>query len=52
MALHTYASGSKFVLPSRYDAEGCMSNATLNRVTQIVAERAKAAGLPLDVDLQ
>ena len=24
-----------------------MSNATLNRVTQIVAERAKAAGLPL-----
>jgi len=25
-----------------------MSNATLNRVTQIVAERAKAAGLPLE----
>jgi len=48
VALHTCAAGSKFVLPSRYDADRCMSNATLNRVTQIVAERAKAAGLPLE----
>ena len=48
VALHTCAAGSKFVLPSRYDAERCMSNATLNRVTQIVAERAKAEGLPLE----
>jgi hypothetical protein len=37
VALHTCAAGSKFVLPSRYDADRCMSNATLNRVTQIVA---------------
>jgi integrase len=26
----------------------CMSHATLNRVTQIVSERAKAAGLPIE----
>lgn len=48
VALHTCAAGSKFVLPSRYDADCCMSKATLNRVTQIVAERAKVAGLPLE----
>ena len=47
-ALHTCAVGSKFVLPSRYDADRCMSNTTLNRVTQIVAERAKTAGVPLE----
>lgn len=45
MALHTCAAGSKFVLPSRYDADRCMSRATLNRVTQIVVERAKTAGV-------
>lgn len=48
VALHTCAGGSKYVLPSRYDADRCMSQATLNRVTQIVAERAKTAGLPLE----
>jgi len=48
VALHTCAAGSKFVLPSRYDADRCMSKATLNRVTQIVSERARAAGLPLE----
>jgi len=48
VALHTCAAGSKFVLPSRYDSDRCMSHATLNRVTQIVAQRAKAAGLPLE----
>jgi len=48
IALHTCAADSKFVLPSRYDADRCMSNATLNRLTQIVAERAKAVGLPLE----
>jgi integrase len=36
VALQTCAAGSKFVLPSRYDADRCMSRATLNRVTQIV----------------
>lgn len=47
VALHTCAAGSRYVLPSRYAADRCMSKATLNRVTQLVAERAKAAGLPL-----
>jgi integrase len=41
VALHTCAAGSKFVLPSRYDpTAACPSD--LNRVTQIVSERAKA----------
>ena len=48
VALHTCAAGSKYVLPSRYDANRCMSKATLNRVTQILSERARAAGLPLE----
>lgn len=34
VALHTCATGSKFVLPSRYEADRCMSNATLNRSPQ------------------
>ena len=48
VALLTCASGSKFHLTSRYDADICMSKATLNRVTQTVAERAKEAKLPLE----
>lgn len=48
IALRTFAAGSRYVLPSRYDADRCMSKATLNRVTQVIAERAKAAGLPLE----
>lgn len=48
VALRTCASGSKFLLPSRYDADRCMSKATLNRVTQTVAARAKEAKLPLE----
>ena len=47
-AAHLRESGSKFLLPSRYDADRCMSKATLNRVTQIVVERAKEAKLPLE----
>lgn len=39
---------TRYVLPSRYSADRCMSKATLNRVTQLISERAKAAGLPLD----
>lgn len=46
VALHTCAAGSKFVLPSRYDPNRCMSHATLNRVAQLIAARGKAAGLP------
>lgn len=48
VALHTCAAGSKFVLPSRYNPDSCMSKATLNRVTQLVVERANVAGLPLE----
>lgn len=48
MALHTCAAGSKFVLPSRYDADRCISRATLNRVTQIVVQRAKTANVSLE----
>lgn len=48
IALHTCAAGSKFVLPSRYDADRCMSKATLNRVTQVIAEKAKESNLQLE----
>ena len=48
IALHTCAAGSKFVLPSRYDADRSMSKATLNRVTQVIAEKAKESNLPLE----
>ena len=48
IALRTCAAGSRYVLPSRYSADRCMSKATLNRVTQLIAERAKEAGLPLE----
>lgn len=48
VALRTCAGGSKYLLPSRYDADRCMSKATMNRVTQLIVERAKTAGLPLE----
>ncbi|QEZ46798.1 tyrosine-type recombinase/integrase [Cupriavidus oxalaticus] len=48
IALRMYSAGSRYILPSRYSADRCMSKATLNRVTQLISERAKAAGLPLD----
>ncbi|ADX45789.1 integrase family protein [Paracidovorax avenae ATCC 19860] len=47
VTLHACAAGSRFVFPSRYDAERCMSNATLNRVTQLIVEEARGKGLPL-----
>jgi integrase len=47
VTLHACAAGSRFVFPSRYDAERCMSNATLNRVTQLIVEEARSKGLPL-----
>lgn len=49
VTLHACAAGSRFVFPSRYDAERCMSNATLNRVTQLVVQAAKTKGLPLQL---
>lgn len=48
IALRTYAAGSRYMLPSRYDADRCISKGTPNRVTSLIVERAKAAGLPLE----
>ena len=40
IALKTCAGNSRYVLPSRYDADASMSRATFNRITTAVAERA------------
>ncbi len=48
IALKPCAGNSKYVLPSRYDADAPMSRATFNRITVAVVERAKKEGLPLE----
>ncbi|TPL35526.1 site-specific integrase [Mesorhizobium sp. B2-4-8] len=48
IALKTCAGNSKYLLPSRYDADAPMSRATFNRVTYAVVEQAKKDGLPLE----
>ncbi|WP_269633978.1 tyrosine-type recombinase/integrase [Pelomonas sp. BJYL3] len=48
VALRTCAGGSRYLIPSRYDADKPMSNATLNRVTQLVVTRAKQHMQPLE----
>jgi integrase len=48
IALRTCAGNSRFVLPSRYDADSPMSRATFNRVTALVIERANKERLPLE----
>jgi integrase len=48
IALKTCAGNSRYLLPSRYDADGPMSRATFNRITTAVAVRAKNNGLPLE----
>lgn len=48
IALKTCAGNSKYILPSRYDADAPMSKATFNRVTTAIAERASARELPLE----
>ncbi|MEI4508623.1 tyrosine-type recombinase/integrase [Sphingopyxis sp. CCNWLW253] len=47
IALKTCAGSSRYLLPSRYDADAPMSRATFNRVTYSVVEQAKKDGLPL-----
>lgn len=47
IALKTCAGNSRYVLPSRYDADAPMSRATFNRVTTAVADLAEQEGLPL-----
>lgn len=48
IALKTCAGNSKYLLPSRYDADAPMSRATFNRITTAVVARAKREGLPLE----
>jgi integrase len=48
IALKTCAGNSRYVLPSRYDADAPMSRATFNRITTAVVLRAKEQGLPLE----
>ncbi|MCM2505908.1 tyrosine-type recombinase/integrase [Aureimonas altamirensis] len=48
IALKTCAGNSKYLLPSRYDADAPMSRATFNRITTAVVVRAKKEGLPLE----
>ena len=48
IALKTCAGNSKYILPSRYDADAPMSRATFNRVTYSVVDQAKKEGLPLE----
>jgi hypothetical protein len=48
VALKTCAGNSRYVLPSRYDADAPMSRATFNRITTAVVARAKKEGLPLE----
>lgn len=47
VALKTCAGNSRYVLPSRYDADAPMSRATFNRITYAIADQAKKEGLPL-----
>ena len=48
IALKTCAGNSRYLLPSRYDADAPMSRATFNRITYAIVDRAKAQGLPLE----
>jgi integrase len=48
IALKTCAGNSRYLLPSRYDADAPMSRATFNRITHAVVERTKKEGLPLE----
>ncbi|MEI9402089.1 tyrosine-type recombinase/integrase [Mesorhizobium argentiipisi] len=48
IALKTCSGNSRYILPSRYEADEPMSRATFNRVTYAVVERAKKEGLPLE----
>ncbi|MDN5869227.1 MAG: tyrosine-type recombinase/integrase [Nitrococcus sp.] len=47
IALKTFAGGSEYVLPSRYDTDLPLSSATLNRVLSLVYQAAQKAGEPL-----
>lgn len=48
VALKTCAGGSKFLLPSRYESDKGMSNATLNRVIDATVKKGKEKDVLLD----
>ena len=48
IALKTCAGNSRYLLPSRYDADAPMSRATFNRVTYSVVDQARKESLPLE----
>ncbi len=48
IALKTCSGNSRYLLPSRYDADAPMSRATFNRVTYSVVEQAEKQGSPLE----
>lgn len=48
VALKTFAGGSEFVLPSRYDSDFPMSSATFNRVLALTYQAAQKDGEQLD----
>jgi integrase len=48
IALKTCAGNSRYLLPSRYDADAPMSRATFNRITTAVLQRAKQQQLSLE----
>ena len=47
IALKTFAGGSDYVLPSRYDSDKPMSSATLNQVLTLTYRLAQKEGKPL-----
>jgi integrase len=47
IALKTFAGGSDYVLPSRYDSDLPMSNATVNQVLTLTYRLAQKEGKPL-----
>lgn len=47
IALKTFAGGSEYVLPSRYDIDQPMSSATLNQVMTLAWRLAQKEGVPL-----
>jgi integrase len=48
IALKTCAGNSRYLLPSRYDADAPMSRATFNRITMAVLQRAQKQELSLE----
>tara|TARA_A100001391_G_scaffold37386_1_gene20516 strand:+ start:11780 stop:13036 length:1257 start_codon:yes stop_codon:yes gene_type:complete len=47
IALKTCSGNSRYLLPSRYDADAPMSRATFNRITSSIIQRAGEQGLQL-----